>query len=578
MAPALLLMCPMKKSRPSVWTIPSILASLLVAVGCGSSSTGSGDTESGTETSGTGGTTSDAGTDADEGSSTTFDEAESSSTTTEDEDSSSTGDEEPSPIDEVPCRFAVADDLVEGADYSCGDLFVPEVRDGRTVRPIAVHFVRFFGPANSSQATIYLDGGPGGSGQSFAALPSPAIQEFTANGDFVVVAQRGTVNADPPLMCPAPIDMSAAAEAASACRDELEAEGIVLEGYTTPSNADDIEDLRRALGYEQWNLFGISYGTRLAQEIIRRHPDTVRSAVLDGVVSPTLNWDARSFASFWGAMQGMSAACDGDATCSSAFAPLDQALVDMVVALDADPIVVTEPVMLTVDGAFASSMVFRMMYSTSLYPLVPLVVTSLRDRNPAAVATFLMLFFEAQTAEGSALALGMHNSIKCSDLFNPELGPGIDAVLDEADVPAPLATVGIARYQSSVETCGVWPTPESMPELSAPVASDIPTLVTSGAFDPITPPSYGSTVAEDLTQTIEVVFANSGHGAIAESDCSRELLFGFLADPEASVAELDTSCATELGVAFVETEEEFFGGLTPAERRNVSENLRQPPI
>lgn len=173
--------------------------------------------------------------------------------------------------------------------------------------------------------------------------------------------------------------------------------------------------------------------------------------------------------------------------------------------------------------------------------------------------------------------LPRHASDSASDLFNPEVGPGVDRALADAGIPEPLAGYARADHATRQQICDQWPKPEADASLNSPVVSDIPALVTGGAFDPITPPSYGSTAAATLSNALEVEFANSGHGAIAESDCSRELLFGFLADPQGAVASLDVTCAAAIDATFVASEEEFFGLVAPQRvQAMVSRLLSQP--
>lgn len=488
--------------------------------------------------------------------------------------SSDTDDSGAPTIVEVDCRYEISPDLAVGVDYLCGDLMVPERRADPDSPEISVHFVRFFGPPEGTNATIYLDGGPGSAGQEFAGLPGVAIKTFAADGDFVVIAQRGTALSEPALMCE---DTGGGPLAnAEACREGHTADGVQLGSFTTPENADDVEDLRIGLDYTQWNLLGISYGTRLALEIMRRHPDSVRGAMIDGVVPADVNWDMRSDISFWQATQGIAAACAADTTCAETFGAYDQALLDMIDALNETPLEVGGPgAMVQLDGDTVAGVIFQLTYVTGFYPALPLMVTSFRDGNVEAISILLEAFLGG--SGGDSIARAMHWSVKCSDLQNPELGPGIDIALMEASVPEPLATRAQNEYQVTLDLCADWPKPEPDPGLTMPVSSGIPTLVSSGAFDPVTPPGFAEHAAETLSASVEVVFANSGHGALTESECSQGIALSFLADPEAALTDLDTSCADEIGIGFVTTQEEFLGGLTPERQHAIATQIRRVP-
>src|SRR5665647_194821 len=190
-----------------------------------------------------------------------------------------------------PCRFDVppALGLTEGQGYACGDLIVYENRaaPGRTIR---VHYIRLESPSASPNATIYLDGGPGGDGQNIlnyaAVLGAPFLNGVEVDGDFLVISQRGTARSIPYLDCQS-----------SNCEDF--SINYDLASYNTAANADDVEDLRAALGYDQLNVYGISYGSRLGLEVLRRHGDHVRAAVIEGLVPSSMAWPAAVPASFY---------------------------------------------------------------------------------------------------------------------------------------------------------------------------------------------------------------------------------------------------------------------------------------
>lgn len=138
----------------------------------------------------------------------------------------------------------------------------------------------------------------------------------------------------------------------------------------------------------------------------------------------------------------------------------------------------------------------------------------------------------------------------------------------------PLSSLALAEHDDVVAICDLWPKPGSDPSLAMPVVSDIPTLVSSGAFDPITPPSYGTVVSDALTNARSVVFANSGHGALTDSECSQGLALAFLNDPQAAVDSLDTACADEIEIQFATSQEQYLDELPVAQRQAIQRRLR----
>lgn len=188
-----------------------------------------------------------------------------------------------------------------GSDFDCGYLTVPQNReepDGPTVR-LAVARIGATAATPAPDPIVYLTGGPGGS----ALLSAVQRVENGWNSDREVIFfdQRGTWKSDPLLACPEvdafmaewvgldttdPATAKRSGEAVRACRDRITAEGWDPADFNTTQNAADLADLRTALGIDEWNLYGVSYGTDLALQTLRDHPEGIRSVVLDSVVPP----------------------------------------------------------------------------------------------------------------------------------------------------------------------------------------------------------------------------------------------------------------------------------------------------
>src|SRR5919112_6091912 len=247
-----------------------------------------------------------------------------------------------------------------GPDFECGYLTVPENRaepTGRTIQ-IPVARAKATSPNPQPDPLVYLTGGPGGTGLAAAVLRVQA--GWNADRDVIFIDQRGTLKAQPLLACPeidaflqagvslAPTSEEFATQSAAAtqaCHDRLVAAGWDLSAYNTTENAADVADLRVGLGIPEWNLYGVSYGTELALQILRDHPEGIRSVVLDSVVPPQLNL----LDGFWpNAAAGFRAlfdACAADAACHTAFPDLESEFRTLVTQLTAQPrtIPITDP-------------------------------------------------------------------------------------------------------------------------------------------------------------------------------------------------------------------------------------------
>ena len=191
------------------------------------------------------------------------------------------------------CNTTSPDEIIDGI------LEVPENRqnpDSKTLK--LVYKVLKAKKADSLKAPIvYLQGGPGG-----ATL---IMEEFWENHalrndrDIVLMDQRGTgaseancIEIGNAMFAISRQDLDNEGEiralnaVLSECKETMKQDGVDLAGYTSKENAADFEDLRKALGYEKWNLFGVSYGSRLGLTIMRDFPNGVRSAVLAGILAP----------------------------------------------------------------------------------------------------------------------------------------------------------------------------------------------------------------------------------------------------------------------------------------------------
>jgi pimeloyl-ACP methyl ester carboxylesterase len=437
-------------------------------------------------------------------------------------------------IEDVGCRFVVNPSLglYEHVDYACGDLIVEENRETHAGR-IRLHFIRFRSEAaiTTNRATIYLDGGPGGSGQGIleyvARLGSPFLAGLLVDGEFLVLGQRGTALSVPYLDCREP--------------DCADFPGVDLTAYNTAYNADDVDDLRAAIGFDQLNVYGISYGSRLGLEVLRRHGDRVRAAVIEGLVPPQAHWVAAVPSSVYTALTGLNAACAAAGSCGTTFGNLVTKFLAGVEALEANPVTLQVGGQdVPFDGYTYAYVVFRMMYSRSSYAYLPLAINDLAVRRTDRVGSYLAAWLEA-LSEDRETASGLYYGVVCNELYNPTDDAAF--ATENQGVPQGFIDLFGGSYYSIKGRCAQWPKSTLQASLSQPVVSGVRTLVSSGRLDPITPPSFGDRAAETLSNKIVVVHEGSGHGATLQSACGTHNLQAFLADPTTTP---DTSCAATI--------------------------------
>ncbi|HEY5924742.1 MAG TPA: alpha/beta fold hydrolase [Kofleriaceae bacterium] len=435
-------------------------------------------------------------------------------------------------VEPAACRFMVHSSLglTEGANYTCGDLVVEEDRGGHVGR-IRLHFIRVKSNAGTNNATIYLDGGPGGDGQGIldyaAYLGAPFLNGLLVDGDFLVIGQRGTALSVPYLDC-----------------EQEGCEQIAhLPSYNTAYNADDVNDLRATLGIQLLNVYGISYGSRLGLEVLRRHGQHVRAAVIEGLVPAQTHWPAAIPASFYSAITSLNTSCANAGACGTTYGNLVTKFTTGVNALNSNPVSIQLPnETVPVDGDTYAYLLFRMMYSRSSYASLPLLINDLAIRRTDRVNNFLATWLQADRGD---ISMGLYYSVVCGELYNPA-DPNAPTVANQG-VPAAFVNLFGGSFYSLEAACTNWPKGNLQASLAQPVTSSVRTLVSSGRLDPITPPSFGDVAATTLSNKVVVVHENSGHGATLQTPCGAQNLQAFLANPAGAH---DTSCAASITVAY----------------------------
>ena len=461
------------------------------------------------------------------------------------------------------CPFPLSFDVVP----ECGYLTVPEDRDKPNGRQIRLAVAVF--PPRSGSATeppvVYLEGGPGG--EILEAIPfayEVVVEPFNEDRFFVVFDQRGTGYSEPSLACPEIRELTfeildddlatdelvqLRLDALRPCRDRWAADGVDLSQYNSADSAADVADLRRALGYDEWDLYGVSYGTRLALTVMRDHPDGVRSVVLDSTYPPEVDGVASIPAGAERALSELFAACAADPTCVETFGDLEALLFGLIDELNVTPITITVTDFFTADrypaliaGDDVLDLVFQALYSEDFLVEIPEMLDDIR------AGSYLSIEFLTSVALANQefFAIGQNFSVQCHE--EVAYADPAAAISAAADFPHLASLVEGAFTQSAYafEFCDDWGAGVGDPIEAEPVFSDIPTLVVSGQFDPITPPDFGRAVADRLTTAWFVEYPGVGHGVAALDGCPLATTLAFLADPTGT---LDTSCAEEMPAA-----------------------------
>jgi len=373
-------------------------------------------------------------------------------------------------------------------------------------------------------------GGPGVS--TLALLPSmlPGLADLRAQRDVVLVEQRGTLYAKPHLRCE---------DTLPACRDRLIAEGVNLSAYNSLEITADIVMALTALGYDEFNFYGVSYSTMLAQHMMRDYPERLRSVILESVAPLSVNGFVQLPNSTDEAFHLLFQSCAADPACSHHFPALERVFFDLVEELNRDPVTVhfdapqAFDLLLTGDLLIAQLSVNLQRGPVSMLPA-----------NIYAMANGDYGLLERLSAQPSpgALSLGMRMSVLCAEETDYT-----DADYEPARHYAQIAAL-IRDGSDLREACAAWKVKPLSDDVGAPVVSDIPTLILSGEFDPNTPPSGGSLVAETLSHSYVYTFPGLSHSVVSNTLCAQSIVLDFLADP---TQEPEADCVAGLDRQFL---------------------------
>jgi pimeloyl-ACP methyl ester carboxylesterase len=414
----------------------------------------------------------------------------------------------------------------------CGGFAVRENRTLASGRELTLRVVVL--PARGAQVDpvpiFLLTGGPG-----LGAAESPGYAAYALDGvrdrrDVVLVDQRGTGRSNP-LECDlyggglqALFDPMFPIDAVRRCREQLAAHADLTQYATAPA-IEDLDELRAALGAEQVDLFGVSYGTRVALEYLRRHGAHVRRMVVQGVIAPTspILVDSRRAAER--AMRRAIAECGKDAACHAAAPDPAADIAALLSPVQTFPArlrlwssrrVSFEDVTLT-PRASAERLWSGLYNAGEWRRLLPLVHQAVRgDPEP---------FVRRATAQSAGRRRGRSEGMMLS-VICAEDAPRIAAASARDTSPALLGSPVIDEI---VAACAGWPTVPPPADYATPVRSDVPVLLISGAFDPVTPPELAAEVAQGLSRATHLVNPAGGH---ADFDaCLRETVAAFYLAP-----------------------------------------------
>jgi pimeloyl-ACP methyl ester carboxylesterase len=433
----------------------------------------------------------------------------------------------------------------------CGMLEVFENRTTKKGRKINIKIVVL--PATGDKPEpdpfVYFAGGPGSAATDDAAGLAAAFPEIRQRHDMLFVDQRGTGGSHP-LDCALydPADLQTyfgyffPLEDVRKCRTKLESDAD-LKLYITTIAMDDMDEVRAALGYERLNLFGGSYGTRAALTYLKRYPQHVRTAMLQGV-SPTDHFLPGDFAQQTErALQGVLAECVVDKACNETFPNIKDETKAVLAQLIKGPVEVeiqkpnsTDRTRIKLSRELAAEAIRYMLYNPVAATGIPLIIHLAAQGNFVPLAQSALRYRLNLVAGGSN---GMYLSITCAEDL-----PWIKA--DESERLAVNTFLGNYRFRQQREACALWPRADVESDYSQPVRSDVPVLILTGEWDPVTPPANGERVSKTLSNSLHVVVPHGAHGldGLEGMECIDRMIVSFI--ESGTTKTLDTSCVKNI--------------------------------
>jgi pimeloyl-ACP methyl ester carboxylesterase len=443
----------------------------------------------------------------------------------------------------------------------CTTFDVPENRDDPHSRRIGLKLAiaRSDAQVPEPDMAVLLAGGPGEAATESWVLEASAFADVRKHRDVVLLDQRGTGSSNP-LSCKKAedasnetsmtLDLDKVRSEVTTCLAEVE-KNADPRFYTTTIAAQDLEDVRKALGSPQFDLIGVSYGTRMAQQYLMHYPDSVRSVVLDSAVSNQVVLGEDFAANLDDALKKDFALCTDVPACKQRFGDSMQTLYQLRDALRANPHTVSfrdpqtyETVERPLSEFSLASVVRMFAYSPETAALLPLSI------NAAAHGDVGPLLGQAKLLSGDLsgdMNNGMSMSVICSE----------DADLLQPRPQDQNTMLGNHLIDALNAQCSVWPHGTRPANFHDALKSDKPILILSGELDPVTPPRYGEQILAGLSNGRQLIFKGQGHSLLPRG-CMPQLLGKFIDQPDPK--QLDASCLDRLSEtpAFID-----FNGASP---------------
>lgn len=417
----------------------------------------------------------------------------------------------------------------------CGTFGVYENRASHSGRVIQLGVVVLKGRHRTRDAIAYIEGGPG-----VAAVPDapyigdgvdPVLAPFRDDYNVLFVDNRGMGKSNPTRCNISPYSDMAAyflqiwpTKILAACYKRY-ATASDPSAYNTDNAVDDLDDVRAAFGYRKLLLYGGSYGSFFSFVYIRRHPDRVKGAVLEGVIAPHFQALPGAPDGAQIALDDLAAKCSRDVRCATAFPHFMEHFQAVLARFANGPVLVTvrntktkklQPVRLSKEVLV--DRVRETLYSPDSAAFVPYVVERAYHFDYVPLGRIIDLWSQF-TARGQDA--GTNLAYRCAD---------IDPFISEAELSAAAATsfTKDLRVRAERQACSIWKVDPMPAAFNDPVRSSVPILLLNGSDDPATPAKYAVGALRYLSNAKLVLVRGAGHGVFTA--CTNRIMIAFIRD------------------------------------------------
>jgi pimeloyl-ACP methyl ester carboxylesterase len=422
----------------------------------------------------------------------------------------------------------------------CGTVSVPENYQQPDNTSLSINFaiIPAIDSGEKKPPFVFLAGGPGQAAVELASFILTTFDEVHKTHDIVLIDQRGTGKSHP-LQCPesqlnSPYLLTPEEFSKQEVMDCLASFSGDLSQYSTENAINDFEQVRQALGYNKIHLYGGSYGTRAALIYMKRYPQALQTVVLDSVgpVEVPIGLFGQSGEQ---SFELLLAHCQQQPSCQRAFPDLKKEFNHISQQLKQQPATVSiphprlgTPTQFVISYGKLTSIIRMQLYNVASRQLVPEVIHQAFNGNYLPLAGLA-----AQLENGLPMMyMGLTFNIVCNEDF-----PRITPAMWQQDAENQFD--GDQSHQAWLTACPLWPRYRPSPDFYQPVTASVPTLILSGALDPVTPPSNGDYPAHSLPNAKHIVVEQSAH-IVASHSCAPEMIAEFLDQQDPSA--INTEC------------------------------------